>query len=270
MVLKALLLAVAFLAASASGKVVNVNAAEGIERVEPDKSTLQLGEGWRRFDFGKAGSFVSTNFIIEVSQPVILKVTDYFCAGDRFAVYDNETLLGESSKAEFDECKTTSNSPDWAYTHSDWSSFSFSLEPGFHTIIIKVLQSPYNEGYGAIRIDPLLLKCCLSMSELTLVDSPTPFASANNACESFGMKLAEVDVYNLNDATKVIFGCAGQFGSAYIKSYWGETYQSKCLALYTGSYAPGGTISSPMDCSTPMPVLCQGQTQSCSKTFLRA
>lgn len=268
------IIAIAALLAGALCEVHNVNAMEAIQgevHPHPHKDgRLEVGCGWTQFKFGPCGSTVHPPFCFNSELPTILKITDYFCIGDRFEIYDNGVCIGKSSEACFDECKTTTGCPDFAYEHEQWSSFTASLTPGHHNITIKVLASPYKEGFGAIRVDPMLYKCCLSHSGLTLIDTPVPYHKAEAACRAFGMKLADVDVYNFNDATKVIFGCAGAFGKAYIKSYWGNNYQDSCLAVYTGSAAPGGAVSTPVNCKTALPVLCQGATHSCFDRFLRA
>ena len=229
---------------------------------------VQVGGGWERFTFGNVGS--TESFCFQSKQSMTLKITDYFCTGDKFAVYDNGVHIGDTSPTHFDECKTSTGDADFAFEHGAWSSLSYALAPGHHNVTIKVLASPYKEGYGAIRVDSVYYKCCYSQGGLTLVDTPVPFCEAEAACRAFGMKLADVDVYNFNAATQVVFGCGGQFASAYIKSYWGNTYHDSCLALYTGSAAPGGSISTPVNCDKHMPVLCQGKTSSCSSHFLRA
>jgi hypothetical protein len=273
--LKNIITAATFLAAALC-EVQNVNAVEevadfGRERPCHEKDgRLTVGCGWTQFKFGPVGSTVHPAYHFHSDVPTILKITDYYCTGDRFEILDNGRSIGRSSESCFDDCKTTTGNPQHAYENDQWSSFTASLTPGRHNITIKVLSSPYKEGFGAIRVDPMLYKCCLSINGLTLIDTPVSYCNAESACEAFGMKLADVDVYNFNDATKVVFGCAGAFGSAYIKSYWGDNYQNSCLALYTGSAAPGGAVSTPVSCNKTMPVLCQGATTSCFNRFLRA
>ena len=226
-----------------------------------------VGGGWERFTFGEVGS--SESFCFHSKHPMVLKITDYFCSGDRFAVYDNGVFIGETGPTHWDHCKTSTCDADRAFESGSWSSLTHALHPGHHNVTVKVLLSPYSEGFGAIRVDPVYYKCCYSQSGLTLVDTPVAHCDAEAACRSFGLKLADVDVYNFNAATQVVFGCGGQFASAWIKSYWGNTYQNSCLALNTGVMAPGGSINTP-NCGSHKPVLCQGETRSCMSHFLRA
>lgn len=262
--------AVLLCASVANAEILNMNATDATVGLPNPFVHLHFDEGWTKFKFGAANSTVWSKFIIKNDRAAILKVTDYYCSGDSFEVFDNGVSVGRTSQTVFDNCTSTTCDPDYAYGHKPWSSFSMSLAPGAHNITLKVLTSPYNEGFAAIRIDPLLLKCCLSMSGLTLIDTHVSYSSAEHACSAFGMKLADIDVANFNDATKVVFGCGGAYGSAYIKSYWGTSNKSGCLALYTGSSVPGGAISTPVDCTKKMPVLCQGETTSCHRHFLRA
>lgn len=232
---------------------------------------LDTNAGWTKFKFGAANTTVYSQFRIHTHGPTVLKLTDYFCSGDRFMVYHNGHFVGNTTKTIFDECKSTTNDPDYAFGHEPWSKFEYALQPGHHNITLRVITSPYREGYAAIRVDQMLLKCCLSLSGLTMIDTPVPFAGAEHACRTFGMKLADVDVFNFNEATQVVFGCGGPNSAAYIKSYWGNTYDNSCLALYTGNAVPGGAISTVMNCGKKLPVLCQGETKSCrGHQFLRA
>lgn len=250
----------------------NVEAVEGPAPSLPNPIVhLEVGAGWTKFKFGEANTTVYSQFRIHNTRPAVLKLTDYFCSGDRFKVYQNGKYIGDTSPTVFDKCKSTTCDPDYAFYHEPWSHFQQALEPGHHNITLRVISSPYKEGYAAIRVDPMMLKCCLSHNQLTLIDTPVPYANAEHACQSFGMKLADVDVFNFNDATQVVFGCGGPSSAAYIKSYWGNTYDHSCLALYTGNAAPGGAISTVMNCNKKLPVLCQGETKSCHHhQFLRA
>lgn len=269
-------LAALCLATGAQANVQNMDAADAAPLMPAPPQLpnpfvhLNVSGGWTKFKFGAANTSVYSHFLIHNEHPAVLKITDYYCSGDRFMVFDNGRFIGNTSHALFDNCTTTTCDPDHAYYHEEWSHFTYALHAGPHNITLRVIDSPYHEGYAAIRVDPNYMKCCLSLHGLTLIDTRVPYSSAEHACRAHGMELADVDVYNFNDATKVVFGCGGAFSSAYIKSYWGNSYHHSCLALYTGSAAPGGAISTPVSCHEKMPVLCQGKTHSCHHQFLRA
>jgi len=235
-----------------------------------ERENLEIGGGWKRFLFGPAGSTVATTFHIHNRRYAYLKLTDYFCSGDEFDIYINGEFAGHSSEARFDECRTKTLDPDHAYFHHAWSHFEYGLEPGTHEVTIVVTRSPYGEGYAALRVDPVLTKCCKSIGDFTVIDTPLPWASAEFACRTFGLRLADVDVFNFNEATKEVFACAGPNSAAYIKSYWGNTYNDSCLALHVGTTAPGGSVNAEGKCSHRLPILCQGHSHSCGGRFLRS
>lgn len=231
---------------------------------------LEVGGGWKRFLFGPVGSTVATTFHVYNRQFAYLKLTDYFCSGDEFDIYIDGNFAGHSSEARFDNCRTKTLDPDYAYFHRAWSHFEYGLMPGPHEITIVVTRSPYGEGYAALRVDPVLTKCCKSIGDFTVIDTPLPWASAEFACRTFGLRLADVDVFNFNEATKEVFACAGPNSAAYVKSYWGNTYNDSCLALHVGSAAPGGSLNVEAKCSHRLPILCQGHSHSCGGRFLRS
>ncbi len=212
---------------------------------------------WTYFRFGTGGTFVPDVFAVATTTQLILQVTDLMCSGDRFAVYDNGVLLGNSSVPTFDECRSNTESPNTAYGNSTWSSFHATLGPGVHAITIKVLISVYGSGSGAIRVKSPLAICDHSASGLTVIQSPSPFIGAADMCQSIGKELANITVYNFNAATQLVFDCVGPSRHAFIRSYWGNTYQNSCLALYSGSAAPGGAVSVPADCFEASPAICQ-------------
>lgn len=231
---------------------------------------LEVGGGWKQFLFGPVGSTVAKTFHVYNRQFAYLKLTDYFCSGDEFDIYIDGYFAGHSSEARFDNCRTKTLDPDHAYFNRAWSHFEYGLLPGPHEITIVVTRSPYGEGYAALRVDPVLTKCCKCIGEFTVIDTPLPWASADFACRTFGLRLADVDVFNFNEATKEVFACAGPNSAAYVKSYWGNTYNDSCLALHVGSAAPGGSLNVEAKCSHRLPILCQGHSHSCGGRFLRS
>lgn len=235
-----------------------------------ERERLEVGEGWKSFLFGPVGSTVATTFHVHNRQYAYLKLTDYFCSGDEFDLYINGEFAGHSSRAHFDECRSKTLDPDYAYFHSAWSHFEYGLMPGAHEITIVVTRSVYGEGYAALRVDPVLTKCCKSIGDFTVIATSLPWASADFACRSFGLRLADVNVFNFNEATKEVFACAGPNSAAYIKSYWGNTYHDSCLALHVGSAAPGGSVNAEGKCSNRLPILCEGRSRSCGGHFLRS
>ncbi len=84
-----------------------------------------------------------------------LDVTDYDLAGDIFQVYNNGALLGPTSMvpAGDDNSPNTPN-PDVAFGDDTWSSGTFWLGPGDHSIHIDVIQQNGTvlNGGGFLRV----------------------------------------------------------------------------------------------------------------------
>lgn len=230
-----------------------------------DDVRLALDGGWYSFQFGKEGTFVDTEFCFFLHGPAILKVTDYFCAGDRFGVKDNGVWLGPTSYVPFDNCKTNTTNPSEAYHSDAFSHAAFNLAPGPHRITLKVLLSPYNGGSGAIRLDSVYNRCPTLKHGLALINTHVPFCEAHKVCESYDLQLAELDIFNFLDATDVAFQCAGPFSKSWVNSWSENDYGHACLALSTGVAAPGGNINIPDSCDLKLPVLCQERKNPCGE-----
>lgn len=228
-----------------------------------DDVRLALDGGWYSFQFGKEGTYVDTEFCFYLHGPAILKVTDYYCSGDRFGVKDNGVWLGPTSYVPFDHCHTNTTNPTHAYHSPAFSHAAFHLAPGSHRITLKVLISPYNGGSAAIRLDSVFHKCPTLKHGLALVNTHVPFCEAAKVCHSYDMDLANLDIFNFLDATDVAFQCAGAFSQSWINSWSENSYGHSCLALSTGVSAPGGAINIPDSCNKKLPVLCQARKSPC-------
>jgi hypothetical protein len=87
--------------------------------------------------------------------PVILDVTDAFAPGDRFLVYNNGSdLLGTTSQVNVPANYMAD--PNATFVHPGFSSGSFALPPGTHSITIQVIQIAEGapDGAGFIRVRP--------------------------------------------------------------------------------------------------------------------
>lgn len=254
------------------------------------RAVLSINQGWFGFQFGPQGTMVPLKIIINLlpSQTGVLKVSDYFCKGDSFIIYDNGRKIGETPYRSFDKCRTNTENPNYAFKNKDlWSTGHWTLEPGIvHKITIKVKQSPAGGGGGAIRVDSLFLESINddikidtrhTKGDFLVLDTKLPFHMAAKACHRIGMKLANIDIYNFLDSTDVAFRVSGPFSQTWIRSWNGDSYgknvdgnenraecgkDGACLVLSTGAYAPGGSINIPSNCNIPLNVLCQ---KNCAK-----
>ena len=134
----------------------------------------------------------------------------------------------------------------------------------------------HHECHKGCKVESLK-RCTMELSGLTLIKTSVPYCQAQEACRTFGMYLAEIDIANWVDATSVAFQCNGPFTSSWIRSWNGDLYLSNesaggsgtvpignntakaCLTLDTGNSLPGGAVTVPASCEITYPVLCQRQ-----------
>ena len=82
----------------------------------------------------------------------VVKVTDDFCRGDVFKVYDFGVLLGETPFVAVGGC--TEVGPEAASNDPEFSSGTFGpLPAGNHEIRIDIVINPFSGGRGYIRVD---------------------------------------------------------------------------------------------------------------------
>jgi hypothetical protein len=112
-------------------------------------TALTFGQ-WAAFDFGGVGSFNSGGaFTFWSRDPVLLRVTDGLCRGDRLRVYDRGFPILVTSKVAIDpSCDDIPwvTSPRVAWEDPTYSKGRFMLEPGWHKIRIQAVDSPFGGG----------------------------------------------------------------------------------------------------------------------------
>ncbi len=82
-----------------------------------------------------------------------VKVTDDFCKGDVFEVYDNAASIGTTSNVPIGAC--TEVGPDAAYADPAYSSGCFERPPGSHSIEIEtILGLTGGRGYIEVHEGP--------------------------------------------------------------------------------------------------------------------
>jgi len=250
---------------------------QNADKIDGTIQYLPVNGGWNNFPFGDVGSVTPVMF--NLFCPGVMNITDLWCSGDQFSIYDNGVFLGNTSSAVYNECQSNSTHPDYTQQSANWSHGSYDLLPGWHNISIIPIVSPYREGVGAIRVDsfkhgehhhhehhhhhhhhkvPCSLDICpIKKDEMVIVKTPVPRCQAEAVCQSLGMHLAHIDIQNFLDATTQAFQCSGANSQSWIDDWNGDEYQGSCLVLSTGSAAPGGAINVPSCCSAHLPVICQ-------------
>jgi hypothetical protein len=112
-----------------------------------------VGSGWAQMNYGGVGTSWDRTYDFTLSAPAILKVTDYYCTGDRYNVTDNGVSLGNTSVPGTSTCDDWIGDGDAAFADSRWSSGWWVLFPGNHSISGTLLLSPYGSGIGTVRVD---------------------------------------------------------------------------------------------------------------------
>jgi hypothetical protein len=121
-----------------------------------DDPVLPIGGGWQPFNWDVSISPTNSDgaFTFTADSPVQLDVTDAYIDGDRFQVLDFSVSLGLTSVPTDDGSWT--NSPDAAFADARWSSGTFLLGAGEHSIELVTVQTATgaNEGTGYLRVVP--------------------------------------------------------------------------------------------------------------------
>lgn len=129
--------------------------------------------GFYAFSFGAPKSYAFQSFNIKVKKAAWLSITDCFCPGDTFQVFDNGVPLIVTQN---DPRNNTKPCEGEYYSENAWTCFtdfwhaksSAIINPGYHNITIAAINSTYGGGTGFIRIDTSCappnsqpLPCCL-------------------------------------------------------------------------------------------------------------
>ncbi len=99
--------------------------------------------------------------------------------------------------------------------------------------------------------------CTTKIGNFTMITRPVPLGQTAGACASIGMRVAQINIENFMDATKMAFQCSGPFSQSWVASWNGDSYGCRGLVLSTGSAAPGGAINEVSDGNVPRNVLCE-------------
>jgi len=211
---------------------------------------------WRGFIFFGPSQPADRQFTF--SGSALVDVTDAFCFGDRFQVFDNDVLLGTTSAAAAPSCIGGSLTGYSAWLNNKYSRGTFAVGAGDHTIKIVPIASTFGAGgaYLRARSSPV---CRADSSNYGIPQTPNgaTFAQAAQECQNIGMQFADITINLWNEATSLAFNCSGANTQTWMKSWQGDSYGGECIALYTGSGRPGGSINVMPNCSDHRLVLCK-------------
>ncbi|KAI9318743.1 hypothetical protein BX666DRAFT_1537447 [Dichotomocladium elegans] len=128
-------------------------AAAAAPPAQVENIALEIGDKFQPFHWDTADDVktVDRKFTFTLTEPAQLQITDYKLGGDSFEVMDNGVALGSTSNASSDE-GLFANTPEDALQDERFSHGTFELAAGDHEITVKVANSPYPDGTGALRI----------------------------------------------------------------------------------------------------------------------
>jgi hypothetical protein len=114
--------------------------------------------GFYAFSYGPSHTFSYQNFLVKLRQPVWLTVTDCYCPGDRFQVFDNGKPIMVTT-----ECPLVTPSCDVSYEDNAWSCLNnpdfckgvVLLDAGHHNLTIATINSEVGGGAAFIRMDSI-------------------------------------------------------------------------------------------------------------------
>jgi len=141
-----------------AGRMNGAHAADTTRR--PVGTPIEVDAGWRdtfrsppAFFWDGPGPVFNADgpFTYTSDVPTILKVTDSFCPGDRFRVFDNGAPIGDTTDSARGRCRHVG--PHEAFRSSRYSHGAFELAPGEHVIAIQLIRNPFSGGRGFLRVD---------------------------------------------------------------------------------------------------------------------
>lgn len=120
-----------------------------------DDPPITPGSGWQTFTFDGVNSFdFEGPFTFTSGTPAVVSVTDAFCRGDQFRVYDNAVPIGDTSPVPVDTaCSPSVGNADAAFHDPAYSKGSFLVPAGPHSITIQAIVSPFGSGGAYLRVD---------------------------------------------------------------------------------------------------------------------
>lgn len=137
------------------GPAATAEAEWGSEAAAAD-TPLTVGGGWVPFSWeaGSPAGAIEDPFTFNHPTPVYVRVTDAFCRGDQFRVFDSGTAVGDTSPPPRKGCVPEVFKPHAAWIHNAFSHGIFLLSGGPHSITVDAIINPYDGGVAFIRVDP--------------------------------------------------------------------------------------------------------------------
>lgn len=141
-----------------SSKVNHVDSNNGPDwHFQTVKASADMG--FYAFSFGASHTFAYQNFIVKLNKPVWLSVTDCYCPGDSFQLYDNGKPILVTSECPEDgpaSCDLVYVTDAWQCLDSpEYCHGVTLLDTGYHNITIAVINSQSGGGAAFLRMDTI-------------------------------------------------------------------------------------------------------------------
>lgn len=148
------------------------------------ETAIAVGAGWSAttdvppafFWSGSAPVDASDGpFTFALSAPGCVSVTDDFLPGDRFRLTDDGEVIGSTPRVAFGDPQTddVEQGPAAAFADPTYSSATFGLDAGLHSIAIEIIESPATGGRGYIRVDEAGSPLCTGGHVYTIETLPS-------------------------------------------------------------------------------------------------
>ena len=116
---------------------------------------IGVGSGWVTFQWNGSGQpfDLQGSFTFSSLATTTLTVTDSFCPGDQFTIFDFGVPIGTTNLVpSSNTCSITD--PDVSLASPIFSHGKFTLAAGAHSITIQTITNPFVTGGAFLRVDP--------------------------------------------------------------------------------------------------------------------
>ena len=263
---------------------------------------IELNNGWQPFFFGSDGTWaVASNtsgaFYTNFRAPVVIRITDAYQTGDRFALYLNGTFVGNTTVGTINSTTYTTY-PSEAWVQANYSHGEWLIPTGLQRLTIKVLNSVDPRGSGAfIRADvnqaivcgkcrpfckkegpckcfpvndpqnppgccannpPKIFPICKEASgKFTLIKGQFTRDQGIAACAEMNLRLAEINSANFDGVNQFCFACNGNQVTQSWIRSWNGDNYENACLVLSSGSFGGTGAINAQPCQTKNYVLCQ-------------
>jgi hypothetical protein len=223
-----------------------------------DIENLVVNGDWTSFTFGNTGTTVSTTFLFSSAKDVDLFVTDAFCPGDAFNVFEDATFIGNTAPKPVKNCDRPITDPNQALFDADFSSGAFFFKKGTHRIQMTVAKAAVAAGGSAfITAQEAKSTCSPPSSDFAVSRSAATFNQSIQGCDAIDAQPAKMSNIKVLKAATTVINCLGFGAKVWIKSFDRlATSPGWCWVLTTSPSGFQGSVN-PEPCNSNLPALCE-------------